>query len=209
MKPPEMLGFYSHQFNTVEINNTFYRMPNAKVLESWCQQTPETFSFSIKASRQITHQLRLKGAEDSVKYLFTQVRALGARLGPVLFQLPPFLKKDTERLRVFLQLLPKDVMSVIEFRNLEWFCDEIYDLLKAHNVILGYADGEVEGEPFVSTGKRGYVRLRHETYDDASLKSWGDKIKSQNWDEVYVYFKHEDEGFAPRMARAFREVLEK
>lgn len=209
MKPAEMLSFYAQRLNTVEINNTFYRMPNTKTLESWCEQTPESFCFSIKASRRITHQQRLKEVDDNVQYLFKQARVLGKRLGPVLFQLPPYLKKDTERLKSFLQLLPEDIMSVIEFRNVEWFCDEVYDLLKSHNVTMGYADGEVEGEPFVSTGKRGYIRLRHETYDDIGLKSWADKIRKQGWDEVYVYFKHEDEGFAPRMAKALRDVFEK
>jgi len=200
-----MLRYYGERFNTVEINNTFYKMPNAKTLESWCEQTPAEFRFSIKASRRITHQNRLKETDDSVQYLFTQVRTLGDRIGPVLFQLPPFLKKDTQRLAAFLAVLPTDIMCALEFRSTDWFCEEVYDLLRAKDVSLGFADGEVEGDPFVSTASRGYVRLRHEDYDKQSLQKWVKRIRDQKWREAYVYFKHEDEGSGPKIATRFRE----
>jgi len=144
-----MLRFYGERFNTVEINNTFYRMPAAKTLESWTEQTPETFRFSIKASQKITHHQRLKQTDDSVQYLFGQLKHLGKRLGPVLFQLPPNLKKDMDRLAAFLPGLPADVFCALEFRNASWFCDEVYNLLKERKVALVYADGEVEGEPLL------------------------------------------------------------
>lgn len=198
-----MLQFYGERFNTVEINNTFYRMPATKTLEKWIEQTPETFRFSIKASQKITHHQRLKQSDDSVQYLFGQLKSLGKRLGPVLFQLPPNLKKDTERLSAFLQVLPADVFAAIEFRNASWFCDEVYDELRARNVALVYADGEVEGEPFVATADKGYVRLRHEEYNEAGLLNWVKTIRAQKWTEVFVYFKHEDAGAGPKLAEAF------
>lgn len=208
IKNDAMLAFYSQQFSTVEINNTFYKMPASKTLETWVEQTPDTFRFSIKASQKITHHQRLKQSDDSVAYLFKQLVHLKDRLGPVLFQLPPYLKKDMERLNSFLEVLPRDVFCAMEFRNDEWFCDEVYDSLRSHNVALAFADGEVEGEQFVATSDRGYVRLRHEQYDEKSIAEWVRRIKSQNWKEAFVYFKHEDAGTGPRLAAEFQRQFQ-
>lgn len=207
-KPAEMLGIYAARLGAVEINNTFYRMPATAVLESWCAQTPSEFRFAVKASRKITHQQRLKETDDSTGYLFKQLAALGDRLGAVLFQLPPYLKKDLDRLAAFVGLLPAGVKCVIEFRSPDWFSEDVYDLLKSHNVACGFADGEVEGEPFVVTADFGYIRLREERYEKPALKAWAEKIKSQKWKEAFVFFKHEDDGIAPAMARGLIEEFE-
>lgn len=209
LKNDQMLRYYAERFDTVEINNTFYKMPARTTLESWAEQTPANFRFSIKASQKITHHQRLKQADDSIQYLFGQLESLGDRMGPLLFQLPPYLKLDLERLRAFLPVLKPGIFCAIEFRSADWFCDEVFELLRGHNVALAYADGEVEGEPFVATADKGYVRLRHESYDDESLLKWVEKIRAQGWKEAYVYFKHEDAGAGPKMAARFRELWQK
>lgn len=208
LKPPEMLAFYSRRLNSVEINNTFYRMPSEKVLATWAEQVPETFSFVIKASRRITHQKRLKEAEDEVSYLFKNLGALGDRLGAVLFQLPPYLRKDAERLAGFLELLPEGVRAAFEFRHPSWLDEEISSLLASRGLALVAADSEKEELLSVErTADYGYLRLRRPGYDDAALAAWAERIHEQGWSDAYVFFKHEDEGAGPRMARRFSELL--
>jgi len=198
MKPEEMLAFYSARLPTVEINNTFYQMPKAAVLENWANTTPEDFKFAIKASRRITHMSRLKAdsAADSVKFLYATLAALGPKRGPVLFQLPPFLKKDLPRLSEFLALLPSGHGAAFEFRNDSWFDDDVYDALKAAGASLCLSERESEGgdnapPPLIETADWGYVRLRLETYSDADLQQWAERLAATAWREVYVYFMHE------------------
>lgn len=198
MKPEEMLAFYSARLPTVEINNTFYQMPKAAVLENWANTTPEDFKFAIKASRRITHMSRLKAdtAADSVNFLYTTLAALEAKRGPVLFQLPPFLKKDLTRLSEFLALLPSGHGAAFEFRNDSWFDDDVYDALKAAGASLCLSERELEGgdaapPPLIETTGWGYVRLRLETYSDADLQQWAARLAATAWREVYVYFMHE------------------
>ena len=198
MKPEEMLAFYSARLPTVEINNTFYQMPKAAVLENWAKTTPEDFRFAIKASRRITHMSRLKAdtAADNVKFLYTTLTALEAKRGPVLFQLPPFLKKDLPRLSEFLALLPSGHGAAFEFRNDSWFDDDVYDALKAAGASLCLSERESEGgdnapPPLIETADWGYVRLRLETYSDADLQQWAARLAATAWREVYVYFMHE------------------
>ena len=198
MKPEEMLAFYSARLPTVEINNTFYQMPKAAVLENWANTTPEDFKFAIKASRRITHMSRLKAdtAADSVKFLYATLAALGPKRGPVLFQLPPFLKKDLPRLSEFLALLPSGHGAAFEFRNDSWFDDDVYDALKTAGASLCLSERESEGgdnapPPLIETADWGYVRLRLETYSDADLQQWAERLAATAWREVYVYFMHE------------------
>ncbi len=198
MKPEEMLAWYKRRLPTVEINNTFYQMPKAAVLENWANTTPEDFKFAIKASRRITHMSRLKAdtAADSVKFLYTTLAALGAKRGPVLFQLPPFLKKDLPRLSEFLALLPEGHGAAFEFRNDSWFDDDVYDALKAAGASLCLSERESEGgdnapPPLIETADWGYVRLRLETYSDADLQQWAARLAATAWREIYVYFMHE------------------
>ncbi|MBA3253563.1 MAG: DUF72 domain-containing protein [Pseudomonadota bacterium] len=198
VKPEDMLGWYSERLPTVEINNTFYQMPKTAVLENWAKTTPDDFKFAIKASRRITHMSRLKAdtATDSVNFLYTTLAALGAKRGPVLFQLPPFMKKDLPRLSEFLKLLPEGHCAAFEFRNDSWFEDDVYDVLKSAGASLCLSERESEGNdgappPLVETANWGYVRLRLETYSDDDLQQWAAKLAATAWREIYVYFMHE------------------
>jgi len=203
----QMLRFYGERFRSVEINNTFYRMPKASVLEAWAAEVPADFKFVLKASQRITHMQRLKDAGDSVSYLLKVAGALNDRLGPVLFQLPPYLKKDAPRLRDFLALLPSDRRAAFEFRDQSWFDEEVFGLLRDHQAALCIAEaGDGLEVPFVSTAEWGYLRLRRPDYGDADLKERIDRVRKQGWKDAFVFFKHEDEGKGPQMARRFLDL---
>ncbi len=194
IKADEMLAWYAQRLPTVEINNTFYRMPKRAVLETWASSTPDPFRFAIKASRRITHMARLKAdtAADAVTYLYTNLAALGDKCGPVLFQLPPFLKKDLPRLTAFLDLLPDGHRATFEFRNDSWFDDAVYDALATAGAALCLSEREDNAPPpLVETANWGYVRLRLEQYSDHDLEQWAGKLKDTKWREVYAYFMHE------------------
>ena len=194
IKPEAMLAWYAERLPTVEINNTFYRMPAAAVLENWARATPEGFRFAIKASRRITHMARLKAetAADSVNYLYRNLAALGPKLGPVLFQLPPQMKKDQPRLAAFLKLLPENHRAAFEFRNPSWLDDEVYDTLRAAGAALCLSEREDNAPPpLVQTAPWGYVRLRLESYSEEDLRQWAEKLAAAGWDDTYVYFMHE------------------
>ena len=203
IKPEEMLAFYAARLPTVEINNTFYRMPRTSVLENWAGTVTEDFRFAIKASRRITHMSRIK-AESSVEplgYLYRNIAALGPKLGAVLFQLPPNLKKDLPRLAEFLGLLPKEHRAAFEFRNETWFADDVYEALKGAGASLVLSEREDNAPPpLVETAVRGYVRLRLETYSERDLQLWAERLAATKWREIYVYFMHEPT--APAYAQA-------
>jgi uncharacterized protein YecE (DUF72 family) len=198
----DMLSFYAERLATVEINSTFYRMPKPAVLEGWARKVPEDFVFVLKASRRITHHARLKESSfDSLEYLWGVAGALGPHLGPILFQLPPNLKKDIERLESFLAALPKGLRAAFEFRNDSWLEDDVYDALRKGSHALCLADKDDGGAlDLISTASWGYLRLRREDYSDEDLQGWLRAIESRGWDECFVFFKHEDEGAAPRLA---------
>jgi uncharacterized protein YecE (DUF72 family) len=192
--PDAMLPFYAERLPAVEINNTFYRMPKVSMLEHWVEITPEHFRFSIKASRRITHIARLKeeSAKDSVDYLYRNLTALGAKRGPVLFQLPPNLKKDVPRLAAFLALLPPDHRAAFEFRNETWFADDVYDALKGAQASLCLSEREDNAPPpLVETAPWGYVRLRLENYSDDDLAQWARRLHATSWQSIYAFFMHE------------------
>jgi uncharacterized protein YecE (DUF72 family) len=202
-----MLHYYGERFRTVEINNTFYRMPKASVLEAWAGQVPAEFRFVLKASQRITHVQRLKDADDSVSYLFDVAGALKERLGALLFQLPPNLRKDTPRLRDFLALLPPQRRAALEFRHPSWFDEEVFGVLRHHQAALCIAEAENDLDvPFVATANWGYLRLRRPDYGDAELKTWAKRLREQDWRDAFVFFKHEDEGKGPLLARRFLEL---
>ena len=203
----QMLRYYAERFPTVEINNTFYRMPSEAMLLKWAEQVPADFAFVLKASRRITHDHRLEHAEDSVGYFLRTSAVLGEKLGPLLFQLPPFLKQDVPRLRSFLALLPKDRRVAFEFRHATWFGDETYEALRAHGAALCAADTDDEEQaPLVPTAGWGYLRLRRADYGDSDLRNWAERIRGQGWSEAFVFFKHEDEGKGPQLAARFVEL---
>lgn len=204
----EFLKYYGTKLNAVEINNTFYRLPKESVVAAWAEQVPENFAFSIKASQRITHIKRLKDVGDETEYVLRVVRTLKQRLGVVLFQLPPNMKRDLERLQSFLKLFAGDVRVAIEFRHTSWFDPEMYATLKHSNCSMCIADWDEKLEvPFVRTADWGYVRLRRENYTTADLKKWIKKIQDQDWKAAFVFFKHEDRAVGPKLAMKLRSLL--
>src|SRR5258706_4175012 len=194
IKPEEMLAFYSARLPTVEINNTFYRMPKTSVLENWAATTPAAFRFSIKASRRITHTARLKpdSAADSVDYLYKNLVALGDKKGAVLFQLPLHFKKDVPRLAEVLKLLPAGHGAAVEFRDETWLADDVYEALRSAGAALCLSEREDNAPPpLVETAPWGYVRLRLETYSDAELAKWAERLPATKGRELYAYFMHQ------------------
>ena len=201
-----MLGYYAGWFGAVEINNTWYRMPSGSLLEGWAAQVPETFRFVLKANRQITHFKRLKDeALEPLEYFWSKATTLGDLLGPVLFQLPPNFKADHDRLSAFLAGLPEGLRAAFEFRHDSWHDDATYTLLADHGAALVVAQTEEEETPLVPTTDWGYLRLRKVQYGEGEVEEWAEKVRAQPWDEAYVFFKHEDEGTGPKLARRFLE----
>jgi uncharacterized protein YecE (DUF72 family) len=201
-----MLRHYAERLPTVEINNTFYRMPAEALLEHWAQEVPEGFSFTLKAPRRITHIKRLKDAGSAVGELMRRAAVLGDRLGMLLFQLPPTLRKDLPRLRDFLGALPPGRRVAVEFRHASWQDDEVYETLRAHGAALCVAESDEGGTPFVCTSDHAYLRLRRTRYDESDLRAWADRIAAQPLSRAYVYFKHEDEALAPKFALHLQEL---
>ncbi len=209
LKDDGMLGFYAGKFPTVEINNTFYRLPKEKVLLDWAAQVPESFTFAIKASQRITHFARLKAeSADALGFLLKNTVSLGSKLGPILFQCPPNLKKDIARLRAFLALLPGDRKFTIEFRNESWFDDEVFGALRERDIPLCVTEQPEFASPVVATATWGYARLHRLDYDAAALGEWAKRIAGQPWSDAYVYFKHDEGvGSGPPAVRTFVEAL--
>ena len=208
----EMLSYYAERLPAVEINNTFYRLPKSSVLENWAAQTPKNFRFAIKASRRITHFARLKEeAAEPLAFLLENMEVLGDKVGPLLLQLPPNMKKDLPRLAAFLELLPKKQKATFEFRHPSWFEDDVFDALRARNVALCIAESADKDKtaPLVATADWGYLRLRRDDYGTRQIGAWAKKIQAQDWHETFVFFKHEDQGVAPKLAMQLTERLTK
>jgi uncharacterized protein YecE (DUF72 family) len=203
-----MLAHYATRFATVEINNTFYRMPSERVLLDWAAQVPPGFTFTLKASRRITHDSRLQDVGGMLDYLVQNVAVLGSSRGPLLFQLPPNFKKDLERLRTFLALLPLEWRVALECRHPSWAADgDVLALLGERGVALVASEQDDTPTPLVPTAGWGYVRLHRAGYTEADLRAWAGRIRNQRWSDCYVYFKHEAEIAGPAMAEAFAAVL--
>ena len=203
----EMLAYYAQRLPAVEINNTFYRLPQPAMVENWKAQVPQGFRFSIKATQRITHIKRLKNCAEETKYLMETAALLGEQLGVVLFQLPPNSKKDSERLREFLDCLPEKTRAAFEFRHESWFDDEMFQLLQDKNCALVVSD--TDEKPLTSittTADWGYLRLRRTAYSDEDLKDWMRRVKDQKWKDAFVFFKHEDEGVGPKLAAQFLKL---
>ena len=206
MAAKDMLRFYAERFPTVEINNTFYRMPKEALLQGWADQVPESFTFVIKASKRITHDKRLKECGELLAYLFGVTSTLGSRLGPLLFQLPPNFKKDVPRLKSFFEEMPERRRVAVEFRHASWFDDEVYETLRGQRAALCVADtGEEPAAPLVATTDWGYLRLRREDFSDKDLRDWARRIREQPWGDAYVFLKHEEEGKGPKLAARLTE----
>jgi len=203
---PKMLGHYATRMGAVEINNTFYRMPTPETLARWAAETPDAFRFALKSPRRITHDRRLNDVTSAVERLDQAARALGEKLGPILFQLPPNMKKDVVRLDDFLAMLPPGLRAAMEFRHTSWFEDDVYACLRTRGAALCIAESEELATPPVATAPWGYLRLRRQDYDRAALDAWAERIQGQTWETAYVFFKHEDEAKGPDFAATFTNI---
>jgi uncharacterized protein YecE (DUF72 family) len=202
------LGYYAGRFPTVEINNTFYRLPKEQVLRDWAAQVPEQFTFAIKASQRITHHARLKPeCADAVGFLLRNTEVLGSRLGPILFQLPPNLKKDLDRLRAFLALLPEGRRYTVEFRHESWFDEDVFTALRDRDIALCVAEQADFKCPVQATASWGYLRLHRLDYDAAMLGEWAKCVAALGWSDAYIYFKHDEgNGSGPPAVDSFVQI---
>jgi uncharacterized protein YecE (DUF72 family) len=205
----KMLPFYAQHFGTVEINATFYRMPTAKAVAAWASQVPPHFRFTLKASKRITHDKRLKDVADPVRGFLAAASELGPQLATVLFQLPPNFKQDLAVFDAFLETLPPRLCAAFEFRHPSWWDEEVYARLRARNLALCVADSEARSTPVVTTADYGYLRLRDEGYQDDDIRRWADVVRDLDTrlKDVFVYFKHEDEGKGVQFGQRLIELL--
>lgn len=210
----EWLDFYARHFDTVEINFSFYRLPERRTFEKWRGQSPEGFTFAVKASRFLTHIKKLKDPKEPLERVIGNARGLGGKLGPILYQLPPRWKVNLDRLRDFLALLPSDVCHVMEFRDPSWLIDDVFDLLQKHSV--AYCIMSAPGLPQVMniTAPFAYIRMHsggigtEGCYEEAQLRWWAKQVMSflQKAD-VYVYFNNDYKGFAVQNARRLLQLV--
>lgn len=207
----KMLPYYAERLSTVEINYTFYRTPTEKTLEGWNRATPERFRITLKAPKRITHDARLRDCADRVRPFLDTALVLGPKLGALLFQLPPNLRKDLPLLDAFLEGFPPRVCAAFEFRHASWLDDEVYGRLRARNLALCVADSDRLATPVEITADYGYFRLRDDGYTPDDLARWADVIRDRTSGcrDVFVYFKHEEAGTGPAFARMLREHLER
>jgi uncharacterized protein YecE (DUF72 family) len=205
----KMLPYYAERFPTVEINYTFYRTPTEKILAGWDQATPGRFKLTLKAPKRITHDARLRDCGDRVRPFLETAATLGPKLGALLFQLPPNLKKDLALFDAFLDTFPPRVCAAFEFRHVSWFDDEVYARLRERNLALCVADSEKLSTPVEITADYGYFRLRDEGYQPSDIDRWAGVIrqKTSACKDVFVYFKHEEEGKGPEFAKLLMERL--
>jgi uncharacterized protein YecE (DUF72 family) len=204
-----MLPFYAERFSTVEINYTFYRMPTEKLLAGWAQATPESFRFTLKAPRRITHDSKLRGVEELTGAFCRVAQSLGGRLATLLFQLPPTFKKDLPGLEAFLTELPDGTRAAFEFRHESWHDEAVFEALRKRNLALCIADSEKMSTPLVVTADYGYMRLRDEGYQPEDIRVWGTRIVEAAiaWTDAFIYFKHEEQGKGPEFARLLTNAL--
>jgi len=209
LPPAQMLEFYAERLTSVEINNTFYRMPSKKLLEGWASKVPDRFRFAIKATRRITHSKKLKDCEEEMQFFVGALQTLGNHLGPVLFQLPPNFLIDLERLDTFLKLIPTPMQAAFEFRHDSWVNDEVAQRLATSKHTLVWADTDkTDRQHWPAAGDWFYLRLRREGYDETQLQGWLERLRAANAREAFVFFKHEDEGAAPALAKQLNDLAE-
>ena len=207
----KMFSYYADRFRTVEINYTFYRMPTTKIAGAWRDQAPDGFTYTLKAPRRITHDKRLKDCQEDVGFFAESARVLGPHLGTLLFQLPPNFRCDLPRLEMFFASAPADVRLAFEFRHESWHDERVKAALSAHGAALCIADFGDRTSPIWTTARHGYLRLRDAGYTPDDIDRWAGEVASHgaDWDDVFVYFKHEDEGKGPEFARLFIERLDR
>jgi uncharacterized protein YecE (DUF72 family) len=209
MPANKMLPYYSERLSSTEVNYTFRRIPSATTMTNWAVATPERFKFSLKAPQRVTHFAKLRDCAETLRYFHQVVSGLGAKLGPVLFQLPPSFKKDAPLLGSFLDEIPDGMRAAFEFRHESWWDEEIFTLLRSRNAALCVAESEKLSAPVVSTADFGYLRLRREDYTSADVQRWSRTVRAQSadWRDAFVYFKHEESGVGPKLALEMRQLL--
>ncbi len=206
----KMLPYYAERFSTVEINYSFYRLPNEKVLAEWSRITPDGFAFTLKAPRRITHESRLRECEELLEAFCSRARSLGPKLGVLLFQLPPWFRKDLATLDAFLALLPSDLRAAFEFRHDSWHSEDVFSHLREKNIALCITDSEKISTPLVMTADYAYFRMRDEGYQEQDILRWADTIvqHTSGLKDAFVYFKHEEGGKGAELAQLLRRTLE-
>ena len=209
ISPKDMLRSYSERLGTVEINNTFHRMPTERLLVSWAEQVPDDFIFALKAPQLITHIKRLTNVRDETEYFFKTLSILGAKLGPILFQFPKSFRVDRPALEDFLDLIPDGTRCAFAFRSSSWLDAGITDLLREKGCGLCMEDiDESPADEIISAAPWGYLRLRRSDYTDADLSRWAERVLSQEWERAFVFFEHEEEARGAKMAMRFREIVD-
>lgn len=204
----DMLSYYASRLQAVELNNTFYRLPQPSMIESWKSQVPDNFRFSVKASQVITHYKQLKDAANETRAMLKRISAFGDRLGAVFFRLPPEMKKDIKRLEKFLKVLPVDTRAAFQLEDPTWFDDDVLALLRSQNRALCLLDTEeMPASRIEKTADWGYMRLRRVNYSESELKEWITRMRAQKWKDTFVFFKHEDEGTGPKLAAQFLNLV--
>lgn len=213
MKAKDFLRFYAERFGTIEINYTFNHLPTEKVVAEWIAATPAGFVFALKASQQITHRMQLREPAETLPIFFERARPLGGRLGPVLFQTPPWVKRDDDRLAMFLAALPRDVRCALEVRDPSWYVEDVYELLRTAGVALVHAEGEKAPSPVETIGAIApfaYVRLRNAAgYGAAAVDAWAKRLGEMRdaGKDVYAYFRHDEDGANALSAMRLRDLL--
>jgi uncharacterized protein YecE (DUF72 family) len=204
----KMLAYYAERFNTVEVNYTFYRIPTAKLLEGWSAGTPEGFTFTLKAPRRITHDSKLQHVADLTRTFCETATTLGSKLGVLLFQLPPTLKRDDAVFGAFLDTIPEGTRAAFEFRHASWHDDVVFEALRRRNLALCVADSEKMSTPVVRTADYSYFRLRDEGYQAGDIARWASVVRGQDAPQgAHVYFKHEEQGKGPEFAQSLMKLL--
>jgi uncharacterized protein YecE (DUF72 family) len=212
-KSAAFLSYYATRFATMEINYTFNHLPTEKNVAQWTAATPEDFTFALKASQQITHRKQLREPAETLPIFFERARPLGKRLGPILFQTPPWVRRDDDRLAMFLAALPRDVRCVLEVRDPSWYVPEVYDLLNAANVALVHAEGEKAPSPVETLGATAdfaYARLRERNgYPDDAVDAWAERLRVilDSGRDVYAYFRHDEDGSNALSAERLRRAI--
>lgn len=212
-KSADFLRYYATRFGTIEINYTFNHLPTEKNVAEWTAATPEGFVFGLKASQQITHRMQLREPAETLPIFFERARLLGPRLGPILFQTPPWVKRDDDRLAMFLAALPREVRCVLEVRDTSWYAPEVYELLRTANVALVHAEGENSPSPVETLGATagfGYARLRERSgYSDDAVDAWAARLAAilASGKDVYAYFRHDEDGSNALSAERLRRAI--
>ena len=210
------LEFYASHFTTVELNNSFYRLPSETAFTTWYDSSPANFTFAVKVSRFITHIKRLRNSEEAVDNFISRAKILAEKLGPLLYQLPPNMHRNDEILESFLSTLPQGMKHVFEFRHQSWLEDKVFEILHKHNIGFCVFDMPSVSCPLVATADFAYIRFHGSTglyfscYSDEELADWAKRLANlaRNLEAIYIYFNNDAEAFAVRNAITLRRYLE-